>query len=81
MTGDLQLGLGGKSMPSVKKWEMKSDAEKIEQLRNELEEAFLAIKNLTHDVGRLAARLTTAELSLKDLVGSTQTKAKPLSKK
>jgi hypothetical protein len=69
-------------MPSVKKWEMKSDAEKIEQLQNELGEAFLAIKNLTHDVGRIAARLTTAELSLKTLVeSSTQTKAKPSNKK
>jgi hypothetical protein len=67
---------------AVKKWEDQTDPQKIEQLRNELGEAFLAIKNLTHDVGRLAARLTTTELSLKTLVeGSTQTKAKPSNKK
>ena len=65
-------------MPDVKKWENQSDPQKIEQLRNELGEAFLAIKNLTHDMGRLAARLTTTELSLKALVeASTATKAKP----
>jgi len=69
-------------VPVVKKWEEQTDPQKIETLRNELGEAFLAIKNLTHDVGRLAARLTTTELSLKTLVeGSTQTKAKPLNKK
>ena len=69
-------------MPDVKKWETQSDPQKIEQLRNELGEAFLAIKNLTHDMGRLAARLTTTELSLKALVeGSTEAKAKPLKKK
>ena len=69
-------------MPVVKKWEDQTDPQKIEQLRNELGEAFLAIKNLTHDVGRLAARLTSTELSLKTLAdGSTQTRAKPLNKK
>ena len=60
---------------SNKKWETRSDTEKIEQLRVELGEALLAINNLTHDVGRLAARLTTTELSLKALVeGSTEPK-------
>jgi len=60
-----------------KKWESLSDPQKIEQLRNELGEAFLAIKNLTHDVGRLAARLTTTELSLKALVeGSAEIQTK-----
>ena len=69
-------------MPDVKKWETQSDLQKIEQLRHELGEASLAIKNLTHDVGRLAARLTATELSLKTLVeDSTQTTAKPLDKK
>ena len=69
-------------MPVVKKWEDQTDPQKIEQLRNELGEVYLAIKNLTHDVGRLAARVTTTELSLKTLVeDSTQTTAKPLDKK
>ena len=68
-------------MASEKKWEVQTDPQKIEQLRNDLDEAVLTIKNLTHDVGRLAARLTTTELSLKGLVqASIQTKAKPLKK-
>jgi len=65
-----------------KKWETQTDPQKIEQLRHDLDEAVLAIKNLTHDVGRLAARLTTTELSLKTLVEDTaQTKAKPSRKR
>jgi len=68
-------------MASDKKWETQTDPQKIEQLRNDLDEAVLTIKNLTHDVGRLAARLTTTELSLKGLVqASVQPKAKPLKK-
>ena len=63
-------------MPDVKKWETQSDPQKIEQLRNELGEAFLAIKNLTHDMGRLAARLTTTELSLKELADALEDKGK-----
>jgi hypothetical protein len=51
-------------MPKSTKWEDLSDPERIEQLHNDLEETNLAIKNLTHDVGRLAARQTTTETAL-----------------
>ena len=50
-----------------KKRENQSDPQRIEQLHDDLAEALLAIKNLTHDVGRLAARQTTTESSLKEL--------------
>jgi hypothetical protein len=63
-------------MASEIKWENQTDRQKTEQLRNDLDEAVLAIKNLTHDVGRLAARLTTTEISLKALETSTQIKPK-----
>ena len=63
-------------MASEKKWEAQTDPQKIEQLRNDLDEAVLTIKNLTHDVGRLAARLTATELSLKGLAETPTPKAK-----
>ena len=69
-------------MASEKKWEAQTDPQKIEQLRNDLNEAVLTIKNLTHDLGRVAARLTTTELSLRGLSGaSTKTKVKPTNKR
>ena len=54
-------------MPKSTKWEDLSDPERIEQLHNDLEETNLAIKNLTHDVGRLAARQTNTETALKEI--------------
>jgi len=58
------------------KWEKQSDPQKIEQLRQDLDDALLAIKNLTHDVGRLAARQTTTESSMKELADAFEEKGK-----
>jgi septal ring factor EnvC (AmiA/AmiB activator) len=55
-----------------KKWEDQSDQQRIETLQTQLEEAHLAIKNLTHDLGRLAARQTNSENSLKDLAKTVE---------
>ncbi len=54
-------------MTKDKKWEDQNDGQRIETLQTRLDEALLAINNLTHDVGRLAARQTTSENSLRDL--------------
>jgi hypothetical protein len=65
-----------------KKWEDQNDQQRIETLRTQLDEAHLAIKNLTHDVGRLAARQTTSENSLKELAKTVEEiEAKRLKKK
>lgn len=59
-------------MVKDKKWEDQTDQQRIETLQTQLGEAHLAIKNLTHDLGRLAARQTNSENSLKDLAKTVE---------
>ena len=68
-------------MPKDIKWENQTDAQRIQQLRNELDDTLLALRNLMHDVGRLAARQTATELSLKALVETSRGSSRKVLKK
>lgn len=60
-------------MPSApKKWEDKTDREKMDQLHDDLREAHEKLGNLIHDVGRLAARQTTTESTLKEVAKAVE---------
>jgi len=48
-------------------WEKLTEAQRIQTLKSDLEETQLALKNLTHDVGRLAARMTTTETAVVEI--------------